>query len=762
MKRITGVWQDPKGNLIAYGVLHAKLNQDATVISTGQAAPRNVEFQLDINGALRPGAQIWGNDELLPSGTYYTLVVTAYGGGVVWGPVLLALTGTSPINISAIVPVSTIPPSMPLELGPGSGSIEGIMLAGGSNVTLSVSGDGTNVTVSINAAGGGTAVGGTVAISGTNGIAVISSGASSFTIDGSLLSAQISSLSQSVVSLMAGGGTGTGTGTGTGGGGGTGAGIPFVGIGSVFASDQLSGNTSGGNVTALNLLAGSNISLSGVTNADPGGTQYNIVLNAASGGGGIGGQLSITGNSGLDVEVSTNSINTSPIGTTLGFTVPDPPAAAVAVVQGGNSGVLISTAADSAGTSVSLDAVMDPSLSTLVSLTNLTNLTSLTSATSLGGGSLIASGGGVTLSTDGTNTTISGNQAMWVNVLAYGGSVSTVSSYQQNGGNVNNLAIYAGNNITLGSQYSTQQVLANNFSSAMVYINAPGTVSLIAGSNVTLSSVSSVQGTWYTINAGGGDGEGGPVGGIWITGNDIATVNQIWLMSNRSVNLTGYTLSGDDNDENLTVSVQLGGFRLVPFAGGAGLFTATPSGASWNSLYPQAIWLYPGSNITMSGSFDPIIGQASLTLNAGGGIRSLIASAGLNILTDSADAYGNSTVRALVFPQFWMQNPQSVPPLGSTSGSFGSGAGVNGMYPNGLYIFAGQNIGLSAGTSTQAAGTATLLNALLTINAGSVAAMSFEPSEDIMLLPRTDSAGTTYQVGLAPALRNMLLRLRSL
>ena len=111
MKQITGIWQDARGNMAAYGVLHAQLNQDANVVDATQTAPRSVVFPLDISGDLASSAQIWANDELTPSGTYYTLAVCAYGGGVIWGPVRLVISGTAPINLNAMIPVSTIPPS---------------------------------------------------------------------------------------------------------------------------------------------------------------------------------------------------------------------------------------------------------------------------------------------------------------------------------------------------------------------------------------------------------------------------------------------------------------------------------------------------------------------------------------------------------------------------------------------------------------------------------------------------------------------------
>jgi hypothetical protein len=111
MKTIFGSWHDAKGMVAAMGLLHLQLNQDAVIYSIAQAAPREVNFQLDKNGALMAGSKVWGNDELSPSGTYYTSTVTALGGGLIWGPQWMVISGSNPINLSRIVPIKVIPPS---------------------------------------------------------------------------------------------------------------------------------------------------------------------------------------------------------------------------------------------------------------------------------------------------------------------------------------------------------------------------------------------------------------------------------------------------------------------------------------------------------------------------------------------------------------------------------------------------------------------------------------------------------------------------
>lgn len=105
MKVISGSWQDPAGNAIAFGIISLKLNQDAVVVSTTQVAPRIIQFTLDSTGAIPANTQIWANDELSPTGTFYALTIMEQGGGVIYGPEYFVIAGASPINLNQLVPV---------------------------------------------------------------------------------------------------------------------------------------------------------------------------------------------------------------------------------------------------------------------------------------------------------------------------------------------------------------------------------------------------------------------------------------------------------------------------------------------------------------------------------------------------------------------------------------------------------------------------------------------------------------------------------
>lgn len=107
MKTVTGTWQDGQGNLITFGTLWLKLNQDAVVVGTSQIAPRIIVINLNASGAIPAATTIWCNDELTPTGTFYTLSVLEQGGGIVYGPENFTIAGSSPINLNNIVPISS-------------------------------------------------------------------------------------------------------------------------------------------------------------------------------------------------------------------------------------------------------------------------------------------------------------------------------------------------------------------------------------------------------------------------------------------------------------------------------------------------------------------------------------------------------------------------------------------------------------------------------------------------------------------------------
>lgn len=108
-KTITGTWQDPEGNPVAFGTLNLKLTQDAVVSATSMIAPSIISITLDASGSIPAGTVIYGSDELTPSNLAYVVTVAEKGGGQVYGPEFFIISGTSPINMNSLAPSSNSP-----------------------------------------------------------------------------------------------------------------------------------------------------------------------------------------------------------------------------------------------------------------------------------------------------------------------------------------------------------------------------------------------------------------------------------------------------------------------------------------------------------------------------------------------------------------------------------------------------------------------------------------------------------------------------
>src|SRR5580658_2637288 len=104
-----GAFQDASGAPIASGTITFQLSQSAYVAGTGQVVNSTViSYNLLANGniASSPSPTLWGNDQLTPSGSYYIVNIMNSSGAVVRGPENWIISGTSPISLSAIVPLS--------------------------------------------------------------------------------------------------------------------------------------------------------------------------------------------------------------------------------------------------------------------------------------------------------------------------------------------------------------------------------------------------------------------------------------------------------------------------------------------------------------------------------------------------------------------------------------------------------------------------------------------------------------------------------
>jgi hypothetical protein len=103
-KTITGTWNYPNGQPAAGAILTLQLSQDGEGPSS-QLLHVPVKITLDNTGSIPAGMGVFANDQIQPAGTYYIVSVK----DPVFGQVYferLSISGTSPINLNALVPAS--------------------------------------------------------------------------------------------------------------------------------------------------------------------------------------------------------------------------------------------------------------------------------------------------------------------------------------------------------------------------------------------------------------------------------------------------------------------------------------------------------------------------------------------------------------------------------------------------------------------------------------------------------------------------------
>jgi hypothetical protein len=155
-----GSFQDSEGNLLSGGYLTFKLSQDSNVNSSQICAGIEVTVTLDNYGAIIGGQYVWGNDQLSPVNSYYTVTGYTASGQQAWGPNNQQVTGNGgTFDVGTWVPNSVIswtPPAQPLTLevnGTDAGSQTLLDLQQGTNITLTDNGSGV---VTIAASGAST------------------------------------------------------------------------------------------------------------------------------------------------------------------------------------------------------------------------------------------------------------------------------------------------------------------------------------------------------------------------------------------------------------------------------------------------------------------------------------------------------------------------------------------------------------------------------------------------------------------------------
>lgn len=259
-------FQDPQGVVLANGVLILDLNSPGIIASSGgQIVPTTVAIPLTSAGQIPANTLLYCNDQIQPGGTVYKMRLFNGNGLLVSGPNYWSIAGTSPIDLSQEIPVSTFALSFAAQVigltsqiftsngtftipsakvkvfcvggggaGGGSNGINSGLGGGGGGISIKwLSGltIGNNLTVTIGLAGSG--------VSAANGQA---GGAS-----------QVSSGTQLITTIIANGGSGgaanvSGT-TGLGGAGGApGAGgdLNFAGMPAPNFTSTAQGNAGGG------------------------------------------------------------------------------------------------------------------------------------------------------------------------------------------------------------------------------------------------------------------------------------------------------------------------------------------------------------------------------------------------------------------------------------------------------------------------------------------------------------------------------------
>lgn len=134
-------FQDPQGNVLANGYLTLDLNTVAVITGgSGQVAPSRVTITLTSGGLVPGGTVMWANDQLSPSGTFYTVRIYNSNNLVVGGPLVWNVAGASPIDLSQLAnqqPIAT-PQNAVLQNPNGSQSVSNFGLTLISSAPLAV------------------------------------------------------------------------------------------------------------------------------------------------------------------------------------------------------------------------------------------------------------------------------------------------------------------------------------------------------------------------------------------------------------------------------------------------------------------------------------------------------------------------------------------------------------------------------------------------------------------------------------------------
>lgn len=102
-----GAFQTPAGSPVSNGNISFTLSSPAVVNNTGQVVQnQTITYSLDSTGNIAANSNLWGNDQLVPLGTFYIVSVADTHGSPVRGPENWVIAGTSPVNLTNIIAAS--------------------------------------------------------------------------------------------------------------------------------------------------------------------------------------------------------------------------------------------------------------------------------------------------------------------------------------------------------------------------------------------------------------------------------------------------------------------------------------------------------------------------------------------------------------------------------------------------------------------------------------------------------------------------------
>jgi hypothetical protein len=143
-----GGFQDSEGNVLANGALHFLLSQDGSVSGVGNICSGiEVIIQLDDDGNAVSGSEIWGNDVISPTNSFYRVTGYSATGQPSWGPNNQQVTGST-FDLGTWVPnqiISWVPSIQATDLEVnGTPNIDQALLnlTAGTNITITDEGAG--------------------------------------------------------------------------------------------------------------------------------------------------------------------------------------------------------------------------------------------------------------------------------------------------------------------------------------------------------------------------------------------------------------------------------------------------------------------------------------------------------------------------------------------------------------------------------------------------------------------------------------------